>query len=122
MRTLQIGILMLGVAAFLAAAVTAGGDIGDICWRVGVACMATDVVIILLWPSPRGDVDHCNLVGRRKRNVGFRVVGKGNACGFVEPSRLLSQIDVLNRGHNRQVRRALRVIVDLLIEEMTIEL
>jgi hypothetical protein len=52
MKIFQIAVLLIGVAAFLVAAFSAGSWIGDVLWRVGVAAMLSDLVCIRLWPAP----------------------------------------------------------------------
>jgi hypothetical protein len=51
MRTLQIGILSLGVLSFLVAALFIGQGMGDTLWRAGVGALLIDLVCIKLWPS-----------------------------------------------------------------------
>jgi hypothetical protein len=53
MRTLQIGIFVLGVISFLAASISIGQQMGDTLWRAGIAAMLTDLVLMRLWPLPR---------------------------------------------------------------------
>ncbi len=53
MRAFQVLLFALGVAAFLAALAVAGSDLGDILWRVGVALMLVDLVVIKLWPAAK---------------------------------------------------------------------
>ncbi len=53
MRLFQIIGFFLGIAAFLASACFIGAMMGDTLWKVGVAIMLGDLVLILLWPSPR---------------------------------------------------------------------
>lgn len=55
MRTLQIGIFILGALAFLAALAVAGTDLGDILWRAGIALMLVDLVVMKLWPATQGE-------------------------------------------------------------------
>ena len=53
MRRAQIGLFVLGLAAFLASAIFIGQGTGDTLWRTGVAAMLTDGVLMMLYPSPR---------------------------------------------------------------------
>ncbi len=50
MRNLQVLFFALGIVAFAAALAVAGGVLGDIFWRAGVALMLTDLVLMKLWP------------------------------------------------------------------------
>lgn len=52
MKALQIALFVLAVAAFLAALVAAGTDLGDIFWRAGMALLLSDLVVMKLWPAP----------------------------------------------------------------------
>lgn len=54
MRVFERGLFIVGVVAFLVSAVVAGGVLGDILWRAGMAIMLTDLVIVQLWPAARG--------------------------------------------------------------------
>jgi len=51
MRKLQVALLIIGLIAFVVAAFTTESDLGIIFWRTGIAAMATDVVLLLLWPQ-----------------------------------------------------------------------
>ena len=51
MRQVQVGFLVLGLAAFVAAAFFIGKDTGLDLWRVGVAVLLFDAVLIMLWPT-----------------------------------------------------------------------
>ena len=53
MRIVQIVFFALGVIAFLAAAWFHDSMNGQTFWRVGVAFMITDVVMIMLWPNKK---------------------------------------------------------------------
>jgi len=53
MRTLQVGIFVLGIISFLAASVFIGQQMGDTLWRAGIAAMLTDLAFMRLWPFPR---------------------------------------------------------------------
>lgn len=54
MGILEKGLFVLGIAAFVVSAVTAGTVLGDIFWRAGIAALLTDLVVIQLWPARRG--------------------------------------------------------------------
>lgn len=54
MRVLQIGVFVVGLVTFFVALAVAGDEMGDILWRVGVALMLIDLVIIKLWPGAGG--------------------------------------------------------------------
>lgn len=58
MRALQVTLFALGTLAFLVALAVAGSELGDILWRVGIAVMLIDLVMMKLWPaaSARGGV------------------------------------------------------------------
>ena len=51
MRLLHIFGFVLGIAAFLTSAYFTGRQLGDTFWKVGIAIMISDIVLILLWPS-----------------------------------------------------------------------
>jgi hypothetical protein len=51
MRTVQIGIFILGLVSFLAAAFFTGEDTGETLWKTGTAAMLIDMVFMKLWPS-----------------------------------------------------------------------
>jgi len=51
MRIVQVLLFALAVAAFLAAAAFAGGLLGDIFWRAGIATLLIDLVAMKLWPT-----------------------------------------------------------------------
>jgi uncharacterized YccA/Bax inhibitor family protein len=51
MRQLQVGIFILGLAAFVVALFFVGGEMGDILWRLGIAALLLDLVCLKLWPS-----------------------------------------------------------------------
>jgi hypothetical protein len=53
MRQAQIGVFILGLVSFLAAAFFLGQLMGDSLWRIGVAAMITDIVFMKLWPLPK---------------------------------------------------------------------
>jgi len=53
MKRLQAGLFILGVVAFLAAAVAAGTDLGEDLWRTGIAVLLVDLVAMKLWPAPQ---------------------------------------------------------------------
>jgi hypothetical protein len=48
MRIVQLIGLFAGIIAFGMAALFAGREAGDTCWRAGVAVLLTDIVLILL--------------------------------------------------------------------------
>jgi hypothetical protein len=50
MRTVQLGLFILGVLSFLASAFVIGQVMGDVLWRAGVAAMLVDLVCLRLWP------------------------------------------------------------------------
>ncbi len=50
MRILQIIVFVLGVMAFLASLAFMGKQVGDDLWRAGIALMASDAVLLLLFP------------------------------------------------------------------------
>ena len=52
MRNLQICVLFVGLAVFIAAIFFAGAVTGDILWRVGIAALLLYAVCIMLWPRP----------------------------------------------------------------------
>ena len=54
MRVLQIAVFVVGLLTFFAALAVAGDEMGDILWRVGVAFMLIDLVIMRLWPVAIG--------------------------------------------------------------------
>jgi hypothetical protein len=54
MRVLEKGLFVLGVVSFLVSAAVAGGLLGDILWRAGIAIMLTDLLLVQLWPVQRG--------------------------------------------------------------------
>lgn len=54
MGILKKGLFVLGLAAFVASAVTAGSLLGDIFWRAGIATLLIDLVLIQLWPGGNG--------------------------------------------------------------------
>jgi len=54
MRSLQIVLFIVGVAAFIAALAFIGNDTGDTLWRAGVAVLLLDVVCMMLWPAGTG--------------------------------------------------------------------
>jgi len=51
MRTLQVVLFVAGLVVFVAALLVAGGVLGDIFWRTGVALMLADLVLMKLWPA-----------------------------------------------------------------------
>ena len=53
MKPLHIIGFLLGVAAFLTSACYTGRQLGDTYWKVGIAIMISDIVLILLWPAPK---------------------------------------------------------------------
>ena len=53
MRQTQIGVFVLGVVSFLAAAFFIGEDTADTLWRIGVAATLIDMVFVRLWPSAK---------------------------------------------------------------------
>jgi len=53
MRRIEVVAFCLAVVAFLAALIVAGSNVGDIFWRVGVAILLADIVMIMLWPPSR---------------------------------------------------------------------
>ncbi len=60
MRRFQIVAFLVGVAAFLSSACFTGKELGDTLWKVGVAFMVSNLVCLLLWPSPkRSQSDKC---------------------------------------------------------------
>lgn len=56
MRMLQIIGFLLGLAAFFTSAYFTGRQLGDTFWKVGIAIMISDIVLILLWPAPKRTV------------------------------------------------------------------
>jgi hypothetical protein len=50
MRILQVAGFVLGVAAFLAAALYTGTNMGETLWKTGMAVLVSDIVLVLLWP------------------------------------------------------------------------
>ncbi len=62
--------------------------------------------------SPRGHTDDGDLIFRRERNIRLFVGGDCHADGFVEASGLGFRIDVLDRGDDLKVGRALGVGID----------
>ena len=55
MRLIQVILIFVGLAAFLAAVFFVGTDTGDVLWRVGVAALLLDIVCIMLWPARSRD-------------------------------------------------------------------
>jgi hypothetical protein len=53
MRFLEVGLFLVGIAAFLAAIFFIGSDMGNTLWRAGVAFLLIDIVCLKLWPAPR---------------------------------------------------------------------
>ena len=53
MRQFQMIAFLVGVAAFLVSACFTETPTGETLWKVGVAIMVSDIVCILLWPSPK---------------------------------------------------------------------
>ena len=53
MRQFQIGAFVLGVIAFLASACFTGQIMGDTLWKVGMAIMISNIMLRMLWPSPK---------------------------------------------------------------------
>lgn len=51
MRTLQIVIFIAGLLSFIVAVASIGQELGDILWRLGIALMLTDLVLLKLWPG-----------------------------------------------------------------------
>lgn len=51
MRSLQIVLFIVGLAAFIAALAFIGEETGDTLWRAGVAVLLLDVVCMMLWPA-----------------------------------------------------------------------
>lgn len=51
MKNLQIGVFVLGLLLFAVALPFAGQTPGLVLWMVGMAAMAADVVMLLLWPQ-----------------------------------------------------------------------
>ncbi len=51
MRQLQVGILVVAFAALFAALFFIGTDTGLDLWRVGIAVLLLDIVVIKLWPN-----------------------------------------------------------------------
>jgi len=56
MRQLQVVILVLALAALIAALFFVGKNTGDTLWRVGIASLLLDIVVIKLWPTSPGGV------------------------------------------------------------------
>jgi hypothetical protein len=57
MRQIQIGIFVLGLISFLAAAFFIGQELGDTLWKIGVAAMLIDLVLMKVWPlAPRSEI------------------------------------------------------------------
>ncbi|MFQ5506309.1 MAG: hypothetical protein ACE5F1_16190 [Planctomycetota bacterium] len=54
MRKLQLIVFGIGIVAYLAAAANAGSELDNILWKTGIAAMATDVAMLLLWPAGGG--------------------------------------------------------------------
>jgi len=53
MRLLHIIGFLLGIAAFFTSAYYTGHLLGDTFWKVGMAIMLSNIVLILLWPAPK---------------------------------------------------------------------
>ena len=49
--TLKTIVFAAGLLAFLIALLSAGSMVGQIFWQAGIAIMAIDIVMILLWPE-----------------------------------------------------------------------
>jgi hypothetical protein len=56
MRYLQIVIFIIALMAFISALFFIGSDTGDVLWRMGVAILLLDIVCIMLWPRPLGEI------------------------------------------------------------------
>lgn len=54
MRRLQIVLFILGIIVQIAAALNMGSDTGEILWNIGVSIWLGDAILILLWPSRKG--------------------------------------------------------------------
>ncbi len=50
MRFLEVLAFFLALIALVAALITAGTTLGDIFWRVGIAVLLVDIVMMMLWP------------------------------------------------------------------------
>lgn len=55
MRQLQVGILVLALAALFAALFFIGSDMGDVLWRLAIAALLIDIVLMKLWPASPKD-------------------------------------------------------------------
>jgi hypothetical protein len=53
MRQIQIVVFVLGLISFPAALFFIGQETGDTLWRVGVAGMLVDLVLMKAWPTAR---------------------------------------------------------------------
>ncbi len=56
MRFLEVLAFFLALIALIAALVTAGTTLGDIFWRVGIAVLLVDIVMMMLWSPSRSAV------------------------------------------------------------------
>ena len=55
MRQVQVGVLVLALAALITALFFIGSDRGLDLWRIAIAMLLVDIVVIMLWPtSPEG--------------------------------------------------------------------
>ncbi len=55
MRQLQVGTLVVALAALIAALFFIGTGTGLDLWRIGIASLLIDIVVIKLWPTfPKG--------------------------------------------------------------------
>ena len=52
MRTIQVGLFVIGIAALVVSAGFVCSVVGDALWRAGVAVFLVDIVSIMLWPQP----------------------------------------------------------------------
>lgn len=51
MRRIQVGLLVVAAAAFVAAVFFIGSDTGLDLWRAGIGVLLLDLVLMKLWPA-----------------------------------------------------------------------
>ena len=51
MTSVKIAVFAAGLLAFLIAVLCAGSMLGQVFWQAGMAIMAIDIVMIMLWPE-----------------------------------------------------------------------
>lgn len=51
MRIVHVILFGLAIVTLLISAATAGGMLGDIFWRAGIAILLVDLVAMRLWPA-----------------------------------------------------------------------